>query len=927
MNETNPQGERKLAVTYAESHKSTTYSGEMTWDELVSTLSEPDPVSCTRDTCVGADCEHKRSSQMWGPIRWREGADRKTLANVTGVSVLGIDIDHVRTNDEILEIYSRVYPWTHFVHATHSDRPGDRCVRVGLAVSREMTADEARKIREAVVQMLELPADKRVRDPSRLYYAPTRPSDACHDAVDGTGYLFAAEHGKVLDVDAILATVGDSSDYDFEPGEFVIPDFEGAPEQDKFEEAANALGEAWPDDDRHRAQLALAGALARAGWPTDLITAFLVRVAQIDEPGSRKHVDLAGGSARASVEKVRCGESVQGWPTVIEYCGEEAVRAARVALDLDTMPQVEPTFETGIRAIATKVRERKAAAPPPQAPRELVEMSEASPEYDDGPARPTDTDVEATLEAARRRLSKSSKPHDVIDGRYLTRLKNSEIIIDQQEMFDAAIAVVAHAPQHATDDQLLKQLLGAGRLATAPDLVARAREAARVREDQRLAKIRSARESEQAPDRFYMDPRTGFPQANNIHNFNVALQRFGVTIRFDAFARRKIIEADDKCEIMQDEHVIELMCRCEEEFGFYPPKDKFYDYCTRVAHTNAFHPVVDYLDAIPSWDGTPRVETWLIRHAGVEDSPYTRAISRIVLVAAVRRVRRPGCKFDEMLILEGEQGTLKSTALKEGLCPDQAWHTDDFKLGLDTKTQMERTLGKWIVEAGELKGMTLADLNDMKSNLTRTKDEARMAYGREITIWPRQFVFIGTTNERQYLRDPTGDRRYWPVWITRAFDIMALVAEREQLWAEASLLDQMHPQDSYIRLDPSLYSAAADEQEKRRVIDPIEMVLDDALGGAVGKILVQHVWKLLYEDRIPTPMEQRQIANAMRSIGFEQERKSAKGQRGTYYIRGNGPERDIVLVAENRDGKGWKIRSTEASTNTPRSTAARSPIN
>lgn len=913
MTDAHPSAERKLAVTYAENHSAAPLQGEMTWDELVATLSNPDPVPCTLATCERRDCEHKDSSQMWGPIRWRDGADRKTLANVVGVSLIGVDIDHVSGDQDLFNVYARIFPWTHFVHATHSDRPGDRCLRVGMAVSREMTATEARKVREAVVSMLELPADKRVRDPSRLYYAPTRPSDACsRDAIDGTGYLFEAHHGKVLDVDAILATcAGDDAEYG-EPSEYAIPDFEGAPSPENFEAAAQAIGEAWPDDDRHRAQLALAGALARAGWPVELVAVFCARVAEIDEPGSRKHVDLAQGSARASVEKVRCGESVQGWPTVIEYTGEEAVTAARRALGLDTMPQVEVGFEAGLRKIAKARQDARAAAPPPQAPASLVQAAE-SPVFEPSTG-PTNTDVEATLEAARRRLVKSSKPHEVIDGRYLTRIKASDIIIDPQEMFDAAIAVVAHAPAESSDDQLRRHISGCGRLAAVPDLIPRAREAAKLREEQRLARLRK-REARDDSDQFFMDQKTGYPVANNIHNFDVALRRFGVTLRFDRFSRRKIIACEGESEIMQDEHVIELMCRCEEHFGFYPPKDKFYDYCTRTAHGNAFHPVVDYLDSLPAWDGVSRIESWLIRLGGVEDTPYTRAISRIVLVAAVRRVRRPGCKFDEMLILEGEQGIGKSKALKEGLCPDSQWHTDDFKLGLDTKTQMERTIGKWIVEAGELKGMSLGDLNEMKSNLTRTKDEARMAYGREITVWPRQFVFIGTTNERQYLRDQTGDRRYWPVWLTCAFDVEALIAERDMLWAEASHLDLEHPEDSYIRLAPELYGAAAEEQEKRRVVDPIEMVLDDALGGVVGCILAQHVWKILgHDDRLPTPQEQRQISGAMRSLGFEQDRMSKKGRRGTYYIRGTGPERDIVLVAQNADGKGWKVRELHAVT-------------
>ncbi len=887
---------------------------------MVLGLSAPDVGSCTRAECLatlfeGKDCPSKASSQMWGPIRWSTDARRKTLTNVVGVSALGVDIDHVPTDEALAAIVERVSEWTYLLHATHSDRPGDRCVRLVFAVSREMTPAESNRVRAVVVEFLELPADRRARDASRLYYAPNRPSDACGPEIDGSGYLFVSGGTRTLDVDALLAAAGPEVEVTYASSDFVIPDFDDAPTADAFEAAAQTLGKAWPDDDRHPAQLALAGALARAGWPVDLIAAFCARVAEIDDPGNPKHVRLAGPSARDSVSKVSRGDNVKGWPTLIEYVGEAAVAEAREALGFALLPVADPAFAGRMSSLAARAAE-------------VVAVAEAE---NPSPA-PIGIFFDASLKSAQRRLASRKDADSIRDAELLRRVARGEFLTDSPDASEretalalAAIAVVRAAPANTPADQVIRALVSsAGPLAAdLPEVVALATEHAKNLSSL-FARVGGAGPggfggagSAAANDEFVLDttgPRVGQPSAANKHNFDVAFRRFGVTLHFDRFGHKKIIEVADAAgrptrEIVQDHHVRDLMVRCEENFAFYPPKDKFYDVCDVIAHRNAYHPVLDYLDALEEWDGVNRVEEWLIRYAGVEDSPYVRAVSRLVLVAAVRRVRQPGCKFDEMLILEGAQGTLKSSALK-ALCPDPAWFTDDFKLGLDTKTQMERTLGKWIVEAGELKGMSASDQNDMKSNLSRSVDEARMAYGRETMVVPRQYVFIGTTNEGQYLRDPTGDRRYWPVTITQPFDLAGLLADRDQIWAEASHLDATHPESDYIRLAPELYAAATAEQQKRRTVEPIEVVLSDALDGATGRIRTQDVWKIVgnHEERLPTSSESRQIVAALRSLGFEHDRRVVGGVRGTYYARGTGPERNVPLTVVGSASAGFRVR-------------------
>ena len=187
-------------------------------------------------------------------------------------------------------------------------------------------------------------------------------------------------------------------------------------------------------------------------------------------------------------------------------------------------------------------------------------------------------------------------------------------------------------------------------------------------------------------------------------------------------------------------------------------KDRIFDAVNVVAQQNAFHPVRDYLDGC-TWDGIPRVETLLVDYLGAEDSAYTRAVTRKTLVAAVARVYHPGQKFDYMLTLRGRQGLGKSALIAK---LGGKWFSDTFTT-MQGKEAYEQVLGVWIVEVGELAGMRKAEAETIKLFISKTSDRFRPAYGRRLQDFPRQCIFIGTTNETQFLRDTTGNRRFWVV--------------------------------------------------------------------------------------------------------------------------------------------------------------------
>src|SRR5262249_34769653 len=244
-----------------------------------------------------------------------------------------------------------------------------------------------------------------------------------------------------------------------------------------------------------------------------------------------------------------------------------------------------------------------------------------------------------------------------------------------------------------------------------------------------------------------------------------------------------------------------------------------------TARLNGFHPVRDYLDALQR-DGVPRVDKWLITYAGGEDSKYTRAVGALMLIAGVQRGDPPCLKLDEMLRLEHpQQGTDKSSAWAV-LAVQEEWFTDDLPLNVEGKRVIEQTRGKWIIEAAELSGIRKADTEHLKAMLSRRVDRGRLAYGRLPTEVPRQFIVVGSVNKTEYLRDTTGNRRFWPVLIAR-FDLDALRRDRDQLWAEAAVREA---KGESIRLVRELWPEAAKEQQQRLADDPFVTVLATHLG-------------------------------------------------------------------------------------------------
>lgn len=276
-------------------------------------------------------------------------------------------------------------------------------------------------------------------------------------------------------------------------------------------------------------------------------------------------------------------------------------------------------------------------------------------------------------------------------------------------------------------------------------------------------------------------------------------------------------------DLWSDEDDAQLRGRIEAGYGIVA-KGKIEDAVSREADSRPYDPLRERLEGLPAWDGVPRLDTLLIDALGAEDSEYVRQATRKTLAGAVKRALEPGCKWDYMLILEGEQGLGKSSVWE--ILAGERFFTDSLTLRdvEQPKVAGEKVRGKWVVEVAELDGMAKASIERLKGFLTTKADNYRAAYARRAASYKRRCIIVGTVNNLDgYLRDATGNRRFWPVRVTSKLDRGLLTSEYvDQVWAEAKAACEA---GEALYLEGVAEAQAEDRQREAMEADPREGIV------------------------------------------------------------------------------------------------------
>jgi predicted P-loop ATPase len=339
------------------------------------------------------------------------------------------------------------------------------------------------------------------------------------------------------------------------------------------------------------------------------------------------------------------------------------------------------------------------------------------------------------------------------------------------------------------------------------------------------------------------------PHTNALRNFEELLRAENMAIRHENFTGQDELkfEEGDKFERVTDNHLLAILAvahRAKPEpllIGI----NNVDQFTSIVAKERAYDKLLNYLNSL-RWDDKQRCELLFPYYFSVEDNTYTRAVSKLAMVALVRRAKQPGVKYDYVPVVESPQGGKKSPGVG-ALCPFPDLFSENVPLGADSKTLIERTEGKWIVEFAELDGMQKSDVASTRAALSRRTDEARLACGRRTTQRDRQWGGIGTINPSVdglgYLRDQTGNRRFLPMAMKDGalVKVEDIERDRDQLWAEAVILEREY--GPLLELPAEIIPLAAAEQENRREKTPQEIEFDERVAEvSAGFISEDEIW-------------------------------------------------------------------------------------
>jgi predicted P-loop ATPase len=323
--------------------------------------------------------------------------------------------------------------------------------------------------------------------------------------------------------------------------------------------------------------------------------------------------------------------------------------------------------------------------------------------------------------------------------------------------------------------------------------------------------------------------KDGSPKAS-MHNARLAIVALGIECSYDSFHNKLLFgfKGDGVRHTVEhilgevtDNGIIALRQVMSDTFGFDLTDKHTRDAVISLALEHCFDPVTDMLaEAEANWDGTRRLDRMAADYLNCEDTTLNAACIRKTMIAAVARARNPGIKFDNITVLESDEGYNKSTAWR--VLAGQQNFSDERIIGKDSREVQEQLSAVWIHENADLAGLKKAEVETVKAYASRQQDIARPAYGHFVKKQKRHSIEVGTTNSSEYLQSQTGNRRFWPMRVLKSIDVEKLKRDRLQLWGEAA---HYQSRGEGLVLDEALWGKAGEEQEARRVTDPWENTL------------------------------------------------------------------------------------------------------
>lgn len=418
------------------------------------------------------------------------------------------------------------------------------------------------------------------------------------------------------------------------------------------------------------------------------------------------------------------------------------------------------------------------------------------------------------------------------------------------------------------------------------------------------------------------ETKNGFTIANSAFNIRLVFENsveFVGRLRFNKFTNNAEVAAPLPLVIpstvspfraVTDTDLSNLRSYFAKRFGFEPTEREIGMQLAAAAERNTYDPIAEYLRSL-KWDGEKRIDTWLTHYLNTPDTLYTRAVGRKWLIGAVARALKPGCKMDTVLILEGEQGLKKSTALATLAGPG---NFSDTPIDIGSKDGRLALQGVWIIELAELESLRKSESTRTKAFFSQQEDKYRPPFGRHDIIVPRRCVFAGSVNlgSQGYLQDETGNRRFWPVECS-SIDLPALRRDRDQIWAEATQAFDAGEEWWVPENLAGLKEAVADRMEE----DSWSSLIEDWLCAVKEPIVSKdevYLYALDLGHREWSRANESRIGRILKGLGWRRRRVSISSKsRHWFYIHPDALELDhsFFVAAETRRARAASMAKKE----------------